>query len=134
MCEGSVAEFCRDTGPRRVVPWVRPCGWRRRGVTVDFGPKQSGWLINQLGDPSFIFVMLSRLCLTAFWDCRRHLECGRQCKAQLFCATYAPRAWARGACWGWSKKTRLSLLIALLTLPRMRTAFFWVQNWCSKQF
>ena len=28
--------------------WQRP-----RGVVVDFGPKQSGWLINQLGDPSF---------------------------------------------------------------------------------
>jgi hypothetical protein len=23
-----------------------------RDVAVDFGPKQSGWLINQLGDPS----------------------------------------------------------------------------------
>jgi hypothetical protein len=29
-----------------------PCRQRPRGVAVDFGPKQSGWLINQLGDPS----------------------------------------------------------------------------------
>ncbi len=30
---------------------------RPRGVAVDFGPKQSGWLINQLGDPSLIQFM-----------------------------------------------------------------------------
>ncbi len=29
-----------------------PCWRYNRGVAVDFGPKQSGWLINQLGHPS----------------------------------------------------------------------------------
>ncbi len=29
-----------------------PCRQRPQGVAVDFGPKQSSWLINQLGDPS----------------------------------------------------------------------------------
>ncbi len=29
-----------------------PCRQRPRGVAVDFGPKQSDWLINQLGSPS----------------------------------------------------------------------------------
>jgi hypothetical protein len=30
-----------------------PCRQRPRGVAVDFGPKQSGWLIHQLGVPQF---------------------------------------------------------------------------------
>ncbi len=29
------------------------CRQRPRGVAVDFGPKQSGWLINQLDNSSF---------------------------------------------------------------------------------
>jgi hypothetical protein len=30
-----------------------PCRRRPRGVAVGFGPKQTGWLINQPGNPSF---------------------------------------------------------------------------------
>ena len=33
-----------------------PCRRRPRGVAVDFGPKQSGWLINQLGNPSLVYI------------------------------------------------------------------------------
>ncbi len=35
-----------------------PCQRRPRGVAVDFGPKQSGWLINQLGSPTFFFLKI----------------------------------------------------------------------------
>ena len=34
-----------------------PCWRRRRGVAVDLGPEQSGWLINQLHDPSFDLIV-----------------------------------------------------------------------------
>ncbi len=46
---------------------MTPCAWfdscRRgpRGVAVDFGPEPSGWLINQLGNPSFNhYIRVSR--------------------------------------------------------------------------
>jgi hypothetical protein len=35
-----------------------PCRRRPRGVAVDFGPKQSDWLINLLGKPNFIIDMI----------------------------------------------------------------------------
>jgi hypothetical protein len=37
-----------------------PCPRCIRGMAVDFGPKQSGWLINQLDNPSFIAMLATQ--------------------------------------------------------------------------
>jgi hypothetical protein len=47
-----------------------PCRQRLRGVAVDFGPKQSGWLINQLGNPSFEQSLLQPRAEWFFWTGR----------------------------------------------------------------
>jgi hypothetical protein len=61
-CESvrSVPDLLLPVGPARVgralardVRGFDPCRQRPRGVAVDFGPKQSGWLINQRDNPSF---------------------------------------------------------------------------------
>jgi hypothetical protein len=38
-----------------------PCLQRPQGVAVDFCPKRSGWLINQLGVPQFIYYTTAPL-------------------------------------------------------------------------
>jgi hypothetical protein len=50
---GIVGRVGRATARDALCLGFDPCRQRPRGVAVDFGPKQSGWLINQLGDPSF---------------------------------------------------------------------------------
>jgi hypothetical protein len=50
--EGIVGRVGRATASDALCRGFDPCRQRPRGVAVDFGPKQSRWLINQLGDPS----------------------------------------------------------------------------------
>jgi hypothetical protein len=54
MYEGIVGRVGRATARNALYRGFDPCRQRPRGVAVDFGRKQSGWLINQLGDPSFM--------------------------------------------------------------------------------
>jgi hypothetical protein len=42
----------RATSSNALCGGFDPCRQRPRDVAVDFGPKQSGWLMNQLGKPS----------------------------------------------------------------------------------
>jgi hypothetical protein len=49
---GIVGRVGRATARDAVCRGFDPCRQLPRGVAVDFGPKQSGWLINQLGNPS----------------------------------------------------------------------------------
>jgi hypothetical protein len=39
-----------------------PCRQRPHGVALIFGPKQCGWFIYQLGDPSFEGSILLKVC------------------------------------------------------------------------
>ncbi len=48
-----VGRVSRATARNALCRGFDPCWQRIRGVAVDFGPKQSGWLINQLGVPQF---------------------------------------------------------------------------------
>jgi hypothetical protein len=48
---GIVSRVGRATARDALCHGFDPCRQRPRGVAVDFGPKQSGSLINQLGDP-----------------------------------------------------------------------------------
>jgi hypothetical protein len=54
---GYVAGICglvgRATARGALCRGFDPCRRRFRDVAMEFGPKQSGWLINQLGNPSF---------------------------------------------------------------------------------
>ncbi len=54
MMIGIVGRVGRATARDALCRGFDPCRQRPRGVAVDFGPKQSGWLINQLGNSSFI--------------------------------------------------------------------------------
>jgi hypothetical protein len=48
---------------------------RPRGVTVDLCPKQSGWLINQLGVPQFkIYTSVGRCCVAGWEELHPLLE------------------------------------------------------------
>jgi hypothetical protein len=51
---GIVGRVGRATARDAFCRGFDPCRQRPRGVAVDFGPKQSGWLINQLGVPQFV--------------------------------------------------------------------------------
>ncbi len=63
-----------------------PCRQRPQGVAVDFGPKRSGWLINQLGDPSLNMGVRRRRKfhvlneVTEVYDLNGHFRC-----SILFC-------------------------------------------------
>ena len=50
--EWIVGRIGRATASDTLCRGFDPCRQRPRGVAVDFGPEQSGWLINQLDDPS----------------------------------------------------------------------------------
>ncbi len=52
MVEGIVGRVGRAAARDALCRGFDPCRQLPRGVAVDFGPKQSGWLINQLGNPS----------------------------------------------------------------------------------
>jgi hypothetical protein len=52
---GIVGRVGRATARDALCHGFDPCRQRPRGVAMDFGPKQSGWLINQLCDPCFFF-------------------------------------------------------------------------------
>jgi hypothetical protein len=49
---------------------------------------------------------------------------GHRCRARWCLFTCFRTPTDCGECWGWSYKTRLSVPVALLTLPKMRMAFF----------
>ena len=51
-CQGIVGRVGRATAHDALCCGFDTCRQRPRGVAVDFGPKQSGWLINQLDNPS----------------------------------------------------------------------------------
>jgi hypothetical protein len=53
---GIVGRVGRATARDALCRGFDPCLQRPRGVAVDFGPKQSGWLINQLGVPQFLVI------------------------------------------------------------------------------
>jgi hypothetical protein len=57
----SVPSQVRATARDALCRGFDPCRQRPRGVVVDFGPKQSGWLINQLGAPQFTQEHICRL-------------------------------------------------------------------------
>ncbi len=62
-----------------------PCRRRPRGLPVDFGPKQSGWLINQLGSPSLqghFARLLTALELAASSGCEGAVEALRTAAAE----------------------------------------------------
>jgi hypothetical protein len=54
---GIIGRVGRATACYVLCHWLNPCRRLPRGVAVDFCPKQSGWLINQLDDPS-LFISL----------------------------------------------------------------------------
>ncbi len=59
---GRVGRATARVGPRDALcRGFDPFRQRPRGVAVDFGPKQSGWLINQLGNPSLLYIVHPRL-------------------------------------------------------------------------
>ncbi len=51
---GIVGRVGRATARDALGRGFDPFRQRPRGVAVDFGPKHSGWLINQMGDPRFL--------------------------------------------------------------------------------
>ncbi len=64
--QGSLVELVEKQPAKRcVVGSIHdPCRQRPRGVAVDFGPKQSGCLINQLGDRQFLLPAWLRFVST----------------------------------------------------------------------
>ncbi len=75
--KGIVGRVGRATARDAVCRGFDPCRQRPRGVAVDFGPKQSGWLINQLGDPILLHEDYPRrerkraVDTGAMWSARR---------------------------------------------------------------
>jgi hypothetical protein len=83
-----------------------PCRQRPRGVAVDFGPKQSGWLINQLGVPQFYQMALADTTVEQSLASSAGGTRGREC---VLCEDGSPRGgkgWMKGLVRLWREKMR----------------------------
>ncbi len=107
---GIVGRVGRATAHDALCRGFDPCRQRSRGVAVDFGPKQSGWLINQLGDPRF-FAGCSPTCCTLLGVLRAPLRAARSSTCSG-CVLRAPlRAVRSSTCSG-------CVLLDVLRAPR----------------
>ncbi len=106
---------------RQAIVWSSG-GWTRKQL----GNTRRNWSTKILANPwcCLVFVLPLQSCeVVPFHVFQSHQK-------------FRPPT-ERCECWGWSNKTRLSVQVALLTLPRNWPEcgfFFFLKNWCCKQF
>jgi hypothetical protein len=108
LCPVEAALLDKGSGAKLVEHWpatscvvgLDPCRRRPQGVVVDFGPKQFGWLPNQLGNPSSRSAVtdagILNYCESETRGCRTQLSSiQRQVSTTSWSPQMQPTLWMR---------------------------------------